>query len=214
MKLLLSLTLILAGFCTIVGKTVFGACMSGWPNDFVIGEEIGGNNKVRESYDGRVVTLDGYIYYFGELMPTETNKCGELLFTPVFVNDRGEYVHVGINRRHFHKLNRCVFAPFKFGHYGKNDLRTSRTAGMWQKIKWGQQHRPWEDKDRVKYCKISLQGRYVYREHFLGDNPRYTFKGEGKTASFVLDFFRPHRYRLYLDIIRIFDLSNAEVKIR
>ena len=59
MKLLLSLTLILAVFCTIVGKTVFGACMSGWPNDFVIGEEIGGNNKVRESYDGRVVTLDG-----------------------------------------------------------------------------------------------------------------------------------------------------------
>ena len=112
MKLLLSLTLILAVFCTIVGKTVFGACMSGWPNDFVIGEEIGGNNKVRKSYDGRVVTLDGYIYYFGELMPTERNKCGELLFTPVFVNDSGEYVHVGINRRHFHKLNRCVFASF------------------------------------------------------------------------------------------------------
>ena len=85
------------------------ACMSGWPNDFVIGEEIGGNNKVRKSYDGRVVTLDGYIYYFGELMPTERNKCGELLFTPVFVNDSGEYVHVGINRRHFHKFNRCVF---------------------------------------------------------------------------------------------------------
>ena len=76
-------------------KNSFCACMSGWPNDFVIGEEIGGNNKVRKSYDGRVVTLDGYIYYFGELMPTERNKCGELLFTPVFVNDSGEYVHVG-----------------------------------------------------------------------------------------------------------------------
>ena len=96
---------------------------------------------------------------------------------------------------------------------GKMIPATSRTAGMWQKIKWAATP-PWEDKDRVKYCKISLQGRYVYREHFLGDNPRYTFKGEGKTASFVLDFFRPHRYRLYLDIIRIFDLSNAEVKIR
>ena len=56
-------------FFTIVGKTVFGACMSGWPNDFVIGEEIGGNNKVRKSYDGRVVTLDGYIYILVNLCP-------------------------------------------------------------------------------------------------------------------------------------------------
>ena len=31
-------------------------------------------------------------------------------YLPVFVNDSGEYVHVGINRRHFHKFNKCVFA--------------------------------------------------------------------------------------------------------
>ena len=35
------------------------------------------------------------IYTTGELMPTDRNECGELLFTPVFVNDSGEYVHVG-----------------------------------------------------------------------------------------------------------------------
>ncbi len=109
----------LAATFSSVTQSLFAVCMSGWPNDFVIGHEIGKTNEVRNSYNGRVVRLSGYLYYFGELMPTKKNKCGELLFTPVFVNDSGEYVHLGINRRHFHKFDRCVFAPFKFGHYGK-----------------------------------------------------------------------------------------------
>ena len=85
--------------------------MSAWSNDFIIGKELGETNESRKSQNGKVVKLEGYIYYFGELMPTKRNKCGELLFTPVFVNDSGEYVHIGFNRRQFRKFDKCVFAP-------------------------------------------------------------------------------------------------------
>ena len=79
---LLFLTLIFSGLT----QALFAVCMSGWPNDFIIGEEIGETNEVRKSFNGRVVRLSGYLYYFGELMPTDRNECGELIFTPVFAN--------------------------------------------------------------------------------------------------------------------------------
>ena len=195
-------------YCNFMSLAVHAACMGAWSNDFIIGKELGETYESRKSQNGKVVKLEGYIYYFGELMPTKRNKCGELLFTPVFVNDSGEYVHIGFNRRQFRKFDKCVFAPFKFGHYGKQGLWVSRTTGMAQKIKWGLFHKPWKNQDRLKHCKVSLQGRYVFREHVLAGNPKYTFKGEAKEENFVLDFFRPSKYRLYLDVIRIYDLYN------
>ena len=40
---------------SVLTQTLFAVCMSGWPNDFVIGEEIGETNEVRKSFNGRVV---------------------------------------------------------------------------------------------------------------------------------------------------------------